>query len=63
MDGSLAWRARYDELEERLRSAGTQLADRSLPESERDEVSDEFIRAWQQFCETIKQQPESPIDS
>ena len=62
MDGSLAWRARYDELEERVRSAGTLLADRNLPDPERDEISDEFIRAWQQFCETIKQQPESQID-
>lgn len=62
MNGSLAWRARYDELEERVRSAGTLLADRNLPDPERDEISDEFIRAWQQFCENIKQHPESQID-
>jgi hypothetical protein len=62
MDGSLAWRARYDDLEERVRSAGTLLADRTMPEPERDEVSDEFIRAWQQFCETIQQHPESQIE-
>jgi len=59
MDGSHRWRTRYEELAERVRSAGALLADRSRSTPERDELSHEFIYAWQQFCQTIKQHPAS----
>jgi hypothetical protein len=61
MNVSLGWRARHEELEERVRSAGTLLADREMPAVERDEISQEFIIAWQQFTKNMKQMPESRI--
>jgi hypothetical protein len=61
MDVSLGWRARHEELEERVRSAGTLLADREMPAPERDEISQEFIDAWQQFTKNMKQMPVSRI--
>lgn len=61
MDGSLGWRTRHDQLGERVRSAGTLLADRNRPEPERAQISDEFIRAWQQFCTNLKQHPENEV--
>ena len=59
MNVSLGWRARHDELEERVRSAGTLLADRHMPAVEREELSQEFIVAWQQFTQNVKQMPDS----
>lgn len=57
MDGTLGWRTRHDQLGEQVRSAGTLLADRTMPEPQRQQISNEFVRAWQQFCENVKQHP------
>ncbi len=62
MDETQTWQARHDELSARLRRIGELLGDKSLPHTDRERISSEFIATWQDFTRHIKAQPVS-IDS